>query len=336
MKHVTTLGLTLLLLSGAPFLTSTAAEVDYSECAEFFNNDAPTEGNAKGYRNKRSGPFVPRRLRLIPFDLQDDGSVKLHAGATLSTQEHPNGAISKQTIVHQSSPLQDLEKLASDKFSGETRRVESVIERNTQGHITKIIENRGLVTQEEQDREIARMAEWSRYDLPFAYVETQTSFTVTKGQCVPLESREIVVRERNGKKVQSHIVAFDTRLCRRINEFLYKRPGVLEFFSSDTGEAMIDLFEEEAQALLFPDNKDREFLSDGEINEIANEHLSQYHGRRSLRMQVLTGYLVQTQFGQRVRMESMGAHPMLSAMMIRSNCYYQRVGPFVNSSDFWD
>lgn len=160
MEKIIAVGLTLTFSCIATFPASVAAEVDYSKCAEFFNNGAATEKNPKGYRTKRTGAFVPRRWRYIPFDLQDDGSIKLHSGASQEILRHSNGVVQQTTIVHQSPSLEELEMQDAAALSGETRAVETIVERDAQGNITSITENRGLISPEEEGREIHRAFSW--------------------------------------------------------------------------------------------------------------------------------------------------------------------------------
>ena len=315
--------------------TALAGQVDYSKCAKLVNNMASKDGNLKGYRTKQSGPFVPKRLRYVPFDLQSDGSTELHEDAKEALEKYGNRAIKKQIITYQSPSLESLEQLDKSQPTTQTRPVQVIIERNSQGHITSIIENRGLVTVGEQDSEIERIKQWSGdADLAFAYKETKTTFKVAAGQCVPLKSSEIIVRNKDGKKQQTEILNYSTKLCHKIQEFFDNNPKAKGCFDLNLNHEMNKIFATYAKELFNPDDKENKFLSNDKISELINKGLHSKASKHSLRMQILTGYTVGTQISE-LKREKHGLSPVISGHMALANCKYQRLGDFIYDSSLW-
>ncbi len=298
-----------------------ADQVDYSRCAELFNNWESSEENPKGYRTKKSGPFVPERLRYFPFDLHDDGSISVHQGASLSR------AGGNEVISYESPDIVALENLDTSIARTATRTVQVVIERNAQGHITSIVENRGLVADENQ--EIKRIEQWSGDpELAFAYRETRTTFGVFGGQCVPMKSEEIVVHNKDGQRQQTEIVVYDTKLCQRIERYL--DDNGLSTLRKDAG--IEEILGEHGKDFFNPDDSRADlFLSNDKVNELVNNELKSKHSKHDLRMQVLTGYATGTQLPG-LRQQAQGVGPLVSAQMIVANCRYQGIGVFMLDS----
>lgn len=316
------------------FVAVSVNAADYSKCARFFNNYDSKEGNQKGYRIKRGGPFVPQRLRYVPFHLMADGSIVLHKGAAMEEEITRAGRVGRQIITHQSRTIESLETLDSDKLSQETRPVKVVIERNSDGDITAITENIDLIPEEEEDDEIERITNWVDGDteLAFAYKGTRTTFTVRAGECVPLESEELIVRYKDGRKQESKIRVFDTELCRQIEEFVIENPEARATYGRNLNDKMASLFAEHASELIFPEDKEKEFLSNSKIDELVN---GVFKGSlRSLKIQILAGYMTGTQI-MSLRQREIGMSPIISANMVLANCHYQRLGSFIDNSEFW-
>ena len=306
---------------------SNANAVDYSKCAKFVNNKEVSEENLKGYRIKESGPFVPQRLRYIPFDLLDNGAISIHEGASLTR-------VGRNEIVTYESPeIVALENLDTSIARPATRTVQVVIERDAPGHVTAIVENRGLVA--DVDQEIERIEEWNGDpELAFAYKETRTTFGVFGGKCVPMRSNEIIVRNKNGAKQRTEIVVFDTRLCHAIQVFFYDNREVTAAFDSRLNREMANLFATHGKTYFSPEDKGIEFLSNDKINELVDQQLSSRAPRYDFRMQFLTGFASDTQISS-LRREQHGISPLISAHMIRAGCLYQRLGDFVYERSLW-
>ena len=325
------------LIASAVILSAITArcEVDYSRCAEFFNNLPGIEGNEKGWRTKKSGPFVPPRLRHIAFDLRPDGTIAVHQGARKIEESDGEGNTGKEIIIFRSPTLESLEALDPGQLKG-SKEVKAIIERNIQGHITSITENVGLVAEEDEDREIERIAEWNGGDaeLAFAYKGTRTEFKVAANECVPMESKELLVRTKNEERQEIEIVVFDTKLCRKIREFFNTNPTVLTFDDALNGE-MAGILATDARELIVSIDERREFLSNAKVNELVNYDISSTRPRYSLRIQALTGYMSSTQMSNYER-ERHGISPIISAYMILGNCYSQRLDQFYWNQIFWN
>ena len=325
----------LIFLTLLVVLTASHA-ADFSDCARFFNNDDPSEGNLKGYRTKKSGPFVPERLRYIPFHLKIDGSVVLHEGATMEEEINRAGRVGRQIIRYQSPDIESLEMLDVANFGTETKPVKVIIERDSQGHITAITENIDLITDEEEDDEIERIRNWAGgdADLSFAYKGTRTTFGIIRGSCLPLESKELIVRYKDGKKQDTEIVVFNTKLCQKIREFIVYNQEAKSCFDRDFNTRFAELLDENARELLFPEDKEKEFLSNDKVNELINKDNISTAPKLSLRLQALTGYMAGTQLSE-LKQRKLGLTPIISGHMILQNCYYQGLLFFVKNSRYW-
>lgn len=317
------------------FVAVSVNAADYSKCAEFFNNYDSKEGNPKGYRTKNSSQFVPKRLRYIPFHLKVDGSIALHKGATMEEEITRAGRVGRQIITHQSPTIESLETLDPDKLGPETRPVKVVIERNSEGDITAITENIDLITEEEEDGEIERIRNWAGGDaeLAFAYKGTRTKFTVRAGECVPLESEELIVHYKDGRKQESKIHVFDTELCHRIDEFMDENPEARAAYDRNLNNKMETLFAEYAPELIVPEDKEKEFLSNSKIDELLDESAktSMIH---SLKMQILLGYMAGTQI-KILSQKKYGISPIIFAHMVHAECQHQELSPFFWNDGFW-
>lgn len=316
------------------FVAVSANAADYSKCAEFFNNNDSEEGNPKGYRTKNSGPFVPKRLRYIPFHLMADGSIALHKGATMEEEITRADRVGRQIITHQSPTIESLETLDPDKLGPETRPVKVVIERNSEGDITAITENIDLITEEEEDGEIERIKNWAggEAELAFAYKGTRTTFSVRVGECVPLESEELIVHYKDGRKQESKIRVFDTELCHRIYDFIAEGPEARATYGRDLNDKMASLFAEHALELIAPEDKEKEFLSNSKKDELINEFGNS--PMRSLQIQILAGYIAGTQL-RPLKQKKFGLSPIISAHMVLAECRYQGVSYFIDHPSFW-
>ena len=181
--------------------TSLFAEVDYRRCAEFFNNPEGSDGSRTGYREigQFYSPFVPRRLRYIPFTLRKDGTISTenHDVNNIATQYHANGEIKQQTIEYMSPSLKALESLEINEDAPRDQKAKAVITRDRYGNITEIVEGKGLVSDADNDKEIDRMRETIEDpELAFAYKGTRTRFEVIGNLCVPMKQSVLLVRKK--------------------------------------------------------------------------------------------------------------------------------------------
>ena len=210
-------------------LTSTAhAEVDYSKCAEFFNNNDSSERNLKGYRITRHNTPLPERARYIPFDIEDNGRLTVHDHAVRSVERDAFGNVTKETVSYLSHPIEKLEEAGSEgtDISNEqgTQQVKVIIERNNDGHITAITENVGLVTDDLSEIERMKDLHDGASDLAAAYIATRTEFKVAAGECVPTKQKELLRSERDGEIQEFEVLIFDTAICRKLHVFAEDYP----------------------------------------------------------------------------------------------------------------
>ena len=318
------------------FVPAAYADVDYSKCMRFFNNNPSKEGNIKGYRVKISGPFVPQRLRYIPFHLQPNGQIDLHEGAKISQERNSAGKIIRETITYHSPSLESLETLGPDQLKG-NKETKIIIERNSHGYITGITENVGLVSgEDEENKEIERIKSWNGGDaeLAFAYLGTQTTFKVEAGECVATESKELIAHMKNGKRQETEIIVFNTKLCHEIDEFIYKNTEARGTFDKTLNDKMVAVLLEHAREFLVPTDREKEFISDAKIFELIDKEFEQNHSKNSLQLQVFTGYVAATRLPN-IRMRKYGTSAIISGYQIVANCYYQDLGDFILYEYFW-
>ena len=321
----------------AMLLSTTAlAEVDYSKCAEFFGNFKAKEGNEKGWRIEKGSPFVPRRLRYVPFDISPDGDLVLHDGGDVekSLERDNTGNVIKETVTHHSSTLETLETLDPAKLSMPTQKVSVVVERNREGHITAITENVGLVTDE--DSEIARMGDRNKdEELGFAYLGTRTEFDIRAGECVPMKRSILIAYKRDGERLEGEIAVFDTQLCRAIEDFIVENEHFSGVFLRHKNDQMAELLESHAPDLfLSGGDSARRFLPNDKIDELLNKHYSSKSPVRSLELQVLAGYMSATQMHP-LRQQWHGANAIIFGQMTLAECFYFGLRTFIGNPSFW-
>ena len=66
------------------------------------------------------------------------------------------------------------------------------------------------------------------------------------GECVPLQSSELIARKKNGKRQESEVRVFDTKLCRKIDEFIDGNPVLRSAFDEDPNDRLAAVFAEHA------------------------------------------------------------------------------------------
>ena len=323
------------------------ADVDYSKCARFFNNLPSQDGNLKGYRIRESGPFVPRRYRYIPFEIKSDGELTVYKHDGIHYERKKTGKIKKEVITYSSPSLESLETLDLSQLTGNVE-TKVIVERNSDGHITAITEGVGLVTDEEA--EMRRIEQWNGgdADLAFAYRGTKTTFGMAAGQCVPLDSRELVTQKRGGERRETEIRVFDTKLCRKLHEALGENHEMRAAFEGELNSNVTRIFVNHAREFVIPENEDNEFLSNSKVQQLVNILSDEYATapELSLKLQVYTAFRSDTIverdrgkiFGKALRLERKryGVSPVISANMVVANCYYHYLHEFFWSPDFWN
>ena len=210
---------------------------DYSKCTELFNNPLHTGGD---FPIIRSGPFVPHRLRFIPFDLQKDGSIEVHEDLVVSKETRKVDGGTETTIHYASPPLDMLESLKSGKrikamvnahragLSGDgdakPKPAKVVIKRDEDGNISEIIE-------ELPDNKI---------DISTLYtslLENRTTFETKNGQCVPIRL-SFQVRSTTGYTAES--VTHFTPLCRDFIELFEENPQLTYAISKEINDEVVE------------------------------------------------------------------------------------------------
>ena len=324
------------------------ADVDYAKCAEFFNNLPSEDGNLKGYRLKDSGPFVPKRYRHIPFNLKNDGRIAILDGAKKSQQRNSAGTVVREIVTYSSPSLESLERKEPNHLEIEIHGVNIVVKRDSQGHITSITEDVGLVSDE--DAEIQRINRWNGGDeeLAFAYLGTRTTFKVAAGECVPLQSKVLISqRTEDGDRARKEILLYDNNLCRQIYTFINENPEARRAFDKDLNRKMTSIFVRHAEELIIPSEPKKELLSDEKINDLVGILNGDYRNapELSLRLQVYTGFkadsiIERDRFlgGSTLSLERKryGVSSVISAHMIEANCYIHGLHPFFWNPDFWN
>ena len=239
------------------------------------------------YRIKESGPFVPRRLRYIPFDLDANGEVNVHAGANIHMEHDNAGKTTREVISYDSPTIESLETLDIEKLYGK-RNTRTVVERNADGHIVSITEGVGLVADEEE--EMRRIEEWNggHSDLAFAYKGNQNHIRGDRWGMCSVGLQEVIARKKNGKRHEAEVLVYSIKMCTKIHHFMQDNPEALSAFDSELNNKMNALFAEHARDLIIPDDSEREFLSDSRIDgfvSILNEGPGIVAPELSLRLQ---------------------------------------------------
>ena len=303
-----------------------AQEADYSKCAAFFN-DPPGED----YKVKMRGPFLPNRSRGIPFDIRGDGSIELHSDEVLSTEtsrvnEREGDGHLPQVAVHEL-----LESMDPNILEGAAMRTAKVvITRDANGDISEIVEDQNLSAAELD----ALRASPRSDDRFFAYLATRTMFEVRNGQCVPVQSREVLMRETGEGDRQTETTTYDTKLCRRAREFMIGHPELERFHNKEIGEEAAGLLGGSVADVIRTKPGSVRFMTDQEYAELVTQAVDSRSTSQYLTLQLLTGALSAEKVS-RLDQELLGVSPMISLLMVQANCYYQNLRPFFNDQSIW-
>ena len=312
-----------------------AGAVDYSKCAEFFNNPPSEEGEANsGYRFRRSGPFVKDGLRRIPFSLRKDGSIEVDDDViSKETRLNENGV---ETVIYYKSP--PWEELISGHLGTKTPRTAKVIiRRNIYGNISEIIEDQNLLEEEIEAMRAASPA-WKTLNLRsndrfFAYIATRTEFEMMNGQCVPTQSVDVLLRETPEGDRKTENVRYNTKLCRDINAFLDENLALESAFNTRLNKKMQNIFSSNEELVgLTP--RTIPFLSKAEVDANLKEIFSSSKPQLSLLLQMYAGYYAGEKV-KRLNQELWGMSPVIAGYMMMANCYYQRLTPFFRDHTIW-
>ena len=303
---------------------------DYSKCAELFNNPLETGGD---FHIIRSGPFVPDRLRFIPFDLQKDGSIEVHEDLVVSRETRKIDGGTETTIHYASPPLDMLESLDSGKriramvnahragLSGDgdtkPKPAKVVIKRDEDGNISEINE-------ELPD---------NKNDISTLYtslLENRTTFETKNGQCVPIRL-SMVVRSTTGYPAEN--VTHFTPLCRDFIELFEENPQLTYAISKQINDEVVEAMRLPAQNLVshysFEEFPPKEFT-----RKFIGDEWHPKSPRTSILLRMILAYHAGTKLPlfEQIRL---GIFPVVHAYATVADCDRVGLGPFIRDDSLW-
>ena len=303
---------------------------DYSKCAELFNNPLETGGD---FYIIRSGPFVPDRLRFIPFDLQKDGYIEVHEDLVVSRETRKVDGGTETTIHYASPPLDMLESLKSGKrirvmvnahqagLSGDgdtkPKPAKVVIKRDEDGNISEIIEELP-----DNKNDIS--------DLYTSLLENRTTFEIKNGQCVPIRL-SFQVRSTTGYTAES--VTHFTPLCRDFIELFEENPQLTHAISKQINDEVVEAIRLQRGNVLsshrleaFPPIRIR--------REFIGKKWSPKSRITSQILRTLLAYHAGTKLPlfEQIRLE---IFPVVHAYGTVADCDHAGLGPFIRDDSLW-
>lgn len=255
----------LVVLSTSAWAAS--GQADYSKCRDFLTPQA---------KGAVSSGFNANPAGYLPFDIEDDGSIKPHDDVVSYEQNKDGGnevityeIPSYMTGISGNIPVRggfyradssDSNK-RTNPYRVDMRKVEVRIERDEQGNISEIITDNNFSEGELkgiQDRiskhQLENMNEQMRNNMR-SYLGDEEfkapihqraganiSLRVQNGECVPIEHEErfLIEPKPEGRTVDRSI--YNTELCHDINDFLNEHPETAACFNPDLNNKMVDIF----------------------------------------------------------------------------------------------
>ena len=303
---------------------------DYSKCTELFNNPLHTGGD---FPIIRSGPFVPDRLRFIPFDLQKDGSIEVHEDLVVSKETRKVDGGTETTIHYASPPLDMLESLDSGKriramvnanragLSGDgdakPKPAKVVIKRDEDGNISEIIE-------ELPD---------NKNDISTLYtslLENRTTFEIKNGQCVPIRL-SFQVRSTTGYTAES--VTHFTPLCRDFIELFEENPQLTHAISKQINDEVVEAIHLQERNLV-ASYKFEVFPPKKVMHKFIGDAWHPKSAKTSLRLRTALAYHAGTKLPlfEQIRLE---IFPVVHAYATVADCDRAGLGPFIRDDSLW-
>lgn|GEM_PF-4874732 len=316
--------------------------MDYSKCRDFLT-PKPSKNNL-GFRASPAG--------YLPFDIADDGSISPH-GDVIRSEKSKDGRshfISfeiRDDYAYLSKTDTDSEK-RTNPHRVPMRKVTVEIERDDQGHISKIITDNKLNKTELQKiqdnltkHQLANMNEHQlknmenflqdeEYQAPF-YQRTgaNVSLRVQNGECVPIEQEERFLTEPKPEGLTKKRKLYNTELCHDIDEFLKEHPETAACFNPELNSKMAKIFKD-----YYPRPEMNEFgggmygpgvggHGPGHSNDLESKL-----GSHSLRGK-------NSKMNQQLDI-AIGRSPVISSQMILQDCYNMGLGSFIDDPTLWE
>ena len=315
-----------------------AQQADHSRCANYVNNPRSDQpGNERyAFRIHLNGPFVPDRLRYMPFDIQQDGSIRLHErpkgshGEIVSQETNRTDDGTETVIYHLSAPLEALQVLDGRLIAPSTKRtVRTIVVRDASGNISEIIEDQNLST-EELDALRAAADPNDRY---FAFLGTRTEYSVRNGECVPMRSSVVLFRATAAGDQRTEILTFSTSLCSDISELLEENFRTAIAFNAGVNRQFAGLLYRHLDDVTGSRPGYEPFLSEEFTKDILDSTISREAVTQSLEIQALIGYNSSAREDnedlRRLNQKLFGVSPLISINMMQANCFFQRLGAFM-------
>ncbi len=304
---------------------------DYSKCAELFNNPLETGGDFHIIRN---GPFVPDRLRFIPFDLQKDGSIEVHEDLVVSKETRKVDGGTETTIHYASPPLDMLESLKSGKriramvnahragLSGDgdtkPKPAKVVIKRDEDGNISEINE-------ELPD---------NKNDISTLYtslLENRTTFEIKNGQCVPIR---LSLQVKTTRGYEAEAATLYTPLCRDFIELFEENPQLTYAISKEINDEVVEIITLHIGDVSIPQNAAERFPPEEVIHKFIGDEWHPKSQITSLVLRVALAYHAGTKLPlfEQIRLE---IFPAVHAYATVADCDRAGLGPFIRDDSLW-
>ena len=317
----------------------------HAKCAQFFNNPEASNGG-RYYSRRKDYAFAPNRLHFQPFKIKDDGDIKTYTGTDIKTQVNHTNDGEPWTEMTIEYPIKKLEVLESMKLGEKTpmkpQKAKVVIKRDKQGNLIEITEDFNF-SKAEVDRMMKERAKYRKSgELLLVPSGSVTKFATTKdGQCVPVESRELLIKERSkinkdGSYQKYESTSYITELCHEINEFISESPEIKKCFNEQQNKAINEILGKYTEQMNKPLDSSREVLT--------SPWLKSHFINKAYKSRILNNSLdLQLAFGVHSANHSpklqkrVLANPLLLGGVITANCYYRGLGPFMgDDNSFWE
>ena len=308
-----------------------APGTDYSECAKYFNNAIKSQ-HGETYVTYHWVPMsrsIPKPFRILPFDLQSNGSIRLHEDVVLSSETRAVAGGTETIIHYKSLPVDSVQAYDRKELK---RTAKAIVVRDRSGNITEIIEDQNLSSEE-----LDAMRSGSQPDdRHFAYLATRTEIEIKNGQCVPVKSVADRLRTTSEGDEKTQETLFYTPLCRDVFMFLAEHRELYMVLEKNLNKSIADNFEKYAEEILSLEEGYEEFHKsediDRQLNSLRNPHLP----INSLVMQLFRGHRGYTELPMNKGGRYL-SYPFFQLLQIMSLCYDKRLWYFFNrtADEIW-
>lgn len=348
------------ILSSALIMSANEGQVDYSKCRDYLT---PSGGVFGGYSGRPAG--------YLPFELKQDGSIEPHQDV-VSYEKDKDGRT--EVITYEipsymagvfdpsrggggfySNKASEDDNKRSNPFKQDMRKVLVRIERNDQGHLTKIVTNNNLTPgelsgiqkrnneylrenmSEEQLQAFKKKNGGQEIESPlYQRKGSEISLKILNGQCVPVEHEERyhVEAKADGETRGQRI--YNTELCHDINDFLNEHPETAACFDPKINKKMSDIFKSYYREPK-PLPQGGGFPGYGSGGGLIGGFGGGFGGLGFGLDANIMRHTMRLGDGEQQKKfdQAMGSSPVITSQMILQGCYQMGLGSFIDDPTIW-